>query len=552
MPQAPRSRRARLAALSGQLRADGLTWAQIAARIRQFEHVNSRVAMRLAHGLTQAQVARLWNERWPGDPGTPGLTDKAVSYWETWPESGHEPSLKTLKRLAQLYQCDVGDLIDDGSFSHLDEREQREPGRCEPGRTVITPVAITHASGQVSAAPSGELAPASAGDGLASLLPFLHELGALVDSSPGLAQDCDLAYNCLITSLSRWADTVKRRELLRLVGSAASTAAVAPMLPTLDPGEQQRVAGVLAAPSRVDATALEHIEAVLWHARRQDDVLGPQAALATVLSQRDVLGWLVNGCPAALRPRALALLGTASRLAGWLSFDLGDNRVAWSYYEHARGAAHEARDGALGAQVLCDMSKLATWQGTPRLGIDCAVAAQRWAARTDDLPLKAYAYQVAAVAYAADGQGHALSELEHAEGYLDDSGGGTSVVYFNDRAELALDRSRCCLRLGDSASAASAAQRGLALTNSPRRDYSFYSALATLQLGGARLGAGEVTEAARVFGDVVVLAACDRSPRFTDSLCQCVRELEPWRDVRAVRDLHAQCADAGIELPATR
>jgi hypothetical protein len=120
MPQTYRSRRARLSALSDQLRETGQSWGQIAAVIGEQEHVNARVAMRLAHGYTQAQVARMWNERWPTDAANPGLSDKNVSYWETWPESGHEPSLRTLKRLAQLYQCDVGELVDDGRYSHLD------------------------------------------------------------------------------------------------------------------------------------------------------------------------------------------------------------------------------------------------------------------------------------------------------------------------------------------------------------------------------------------------------------------------------------------------
>jgi hypothetical protein len=48
------------------------------------------------------------------------MTDKVISYWETWPQSGYEPSLKRLKRLARIYQCNIGDLIDDGDFSHLD------------------------------------------------------------------------------------------------------------------------------------------------------------------------------------------------------------------------------------------------------------------------------------------------------------------------------------------------------------------------------------------------------------------------------------------------
>jgi transcriptional regulator with XRE-family HTH domain len=107
------SRRARIAALSRRLRNRGFTWGQIGAQIGREERVNVRVAMRLAHGYTQTEVARLWNVRWPSKSGRAGISDKNVSYWETWPESGHEPSLETYKRLAQLYECDVGDLIED-------------------------------------------------------------------------------------------------------------------------------------------------------------------------------------------------------------------------------------------------------------------------------------------------------------------------------------------------------------------------------------------------------------------------------------------------------
>lgn len=116
-----RSRRARLAALSAQLRAGGRSWADIGRVIEGQERVNARVALRLAHGWTQEQVASRWNEQWPPKVGGAGVTDKNISYWETWPQSGVEPSLKTLRRLAQLYQCDVGQLVDDGDYRHLDE-----------------------------------------------------------------------------------------------------------------------------------------------------------------------------------------------------------------------------------------------------------------------------------------------------------------------------------------------------------------------------------------------------------------------------------------------
>jgi hypothetical protein len=151
MSQVYRSRRERLAALSGQLRAEGMTWSHIGALIRGQERVNARVAMRMAHGWTQAHTARLWNEQWLPGKGSAGITDKHISYWETWPESGHEPSIKTLKRLAQLYQCDVGHLLDDGNYSHLDEARMLADAKAD----VISP----HESGTPSSA-SADIAPA--------------------------------------------------------------------------------------------------------------------------------------------------------------------------------------------------------------------------------------------------------------------------------------------------------------------------------------------------------------------------------------------------------
>jgi hypothetical protein len=107
-----RSKREQRDALTCRLRGEGMTWPQVAARIQAAEHVNKRVAMRLARGLAQWQVARAWNERWPAGDGGPGITDQHISYWETWPHSGREPSAGTLCRLAVIYECGVDDLID--------------------------------------------------------------------------------------------------------------------------------------------------------------------------------------------------------------------------------------------------------------------------------------------------------------------------------------------------------------------------------------------------------------------------------------------------------
>jgi transcriptional regulator with XRE-family HTH domain len=120
MPQRKSSAKKEQAELTGQLRAAGKTWAEIAEILRLRYRVNARVAFRLAHGLTQEQVAEIWNARWP-DERAP-RTSKNVSYWERWPSAtGHQPSLSTLNRLAEIYQCSVSDLLTDcGDHRHLD------------------------------------------------------------------------------------------------------------------------------------------------------------------------------------------------------------------------------------------------------------------------------------------------------------------------------------------------------------------------------------------------------------------------------------------------
>lgn len=166
---------------------------------------------------------------------------------------------------------------------------------------------------------------------------------------------------------------------------------------------------------------------------RQDDALGPQAAPATVLAQRDLVRELLSSTGGPVRDQLLSLLANLSRFAGWLSFDLADYGAADGYYEVARTAAHDARNTELGIMVLCNMSHLATWRGRPRVGIGHALAAQGRAAQISDRRLRAYAFDVAARAFAKDRRERdAAAALERAEIELGEVVDESAWAYFSN------------------------------------------------------------------------------------------------------------------------
>jgi ADP-ribose pyrophosphatase YjhB (NUDIX family) len=100
---------------AARLHNDGATWSQIVATWAHEQDMSPLAAARLAHGLTQQQVADKWNGLWP-DSASP-KTYKQISYWET---GDRQPSRDSLNKLAQIYQCSAGVLLNGEDHTHLD------------------------------------------------------------------------------------------------------------------------------------------------------------------------------------------------------------------------------------------------------------------------------------------------------------------------------------------------------------------------------------------------------------------------------------------------
>ncbi len=521
--------------LARSLRADGRSWVEVATVLQQRYRVNARVAFRYARGWSQRQASDEWNRRWPDEL----KTFKTFSYWEQWPSTtGHAPSFDNFSKLAQLYECAVSDLLVDlPDFRHLDTTTSTQTTALTIHKAGVELVSSNDSAVRTTA--TGLQLP----DNFITLL--IQYLSSLAPSDRGgltMPSDHDQAYYQLVQFLRSWAHTMDRRDVLRVLGWAAAAAS---MFPSINGDERQRVASALGKPSRVDVQTIEHIETVLWRCQRQDDALGPQAALDTVLAQRNLARVLVRECPASLRPRMLSVLSNASRHAGWLSFDLNDFESARYYYEDARASAHEAENVELGAFVLCNMSHLATWQRKPRIGIDHAVAAGEWAKRTDDVALRAYAADVAARAYAADGQSEAcLTALEIAGTALRMTGDQQpSYVYFYDEGQHSSTRCLCHLELHEPQPAAAYAEQSLKTLD---RSYARNVAFVTMNLGIAHIQSNELDEAARLLGEAGEIVAVNSSARLVGQLKQARTDMQPWQRTAAVRTLDDRLASYGL------
>ncbi|MGI9003304.1 MAG: hypothetical protein ACR2GH_16880 [Pseudonocardia sp.] len=527
MSDEPRSKKAAQARLTAKLRAENKTWTEVAQHFAQCYQVTMLVAFRLAHGWSQNQVAEQWNDHWPDEP----KTFKSFSCWENWLSStGHEPSLRTLDRLAQLYECSVGDLLSDrADYRHLD-----------PATRPVSTDAADHRDVE----PDGRQVP----DNLATLLVMqLEAMTTPTGKHPPGPREREEIFDNLVRFLTAWGHTVRRRYILQILASAAPIAAAALLADMSSYDEQVRVVSAIQTPSRVDAAVIENIEQVLRHCIRQDDAIGPQAVLDTVLVQRNLVRTMLPECPSELRPRLLSLFSDLSRCAGWCACHLTDFDSAWYFYEQARLAAHEAENTELGTFVMCLMSQLATLQGRPRVGIDHAVAAQNWVRHIDDVPIQAYTFDVAARAYAYNGQhGACLAELEKAGqlvATLPQRDPATSLFSKYGPGTFASTQSLCFLQLADTARTVQAANTSLKLLDTSLvRDIAFTK----FDLVGAYTQSREVEHAAEIFGEAAVLVVRNRSVTLLRQLHDCRAQLDPWKHTRAIRSLDDKLGSYGL------
>ncbi|MEV5410570.1 hypothetical protein AB0K60_17220 [Thermopolyspora sp. NPDC052614] len=538
MPRKPRSLKQEMDRLTAELREAGWTWTQVAAEYRRRYRLNPRQAFREAHRLTQAAVTLRWDALWPDDP----LSVRKLGWWEAWPgPTGHEPPLAALNRLARIYQCRTTDLID------AEDHTPADPNTPHPPDSNVRPVG--HAAQPDRAA---NLTFESVED----VLPSLPPRSPAATVSPGglLRRE----FSDLVHALTRWAERMKRRDALALLGAAATSAYASPTFERLNSDELERLGSAVTDPARIDGATITHIEAILHHSMRQEYALGPHAALETVLAQRHLVHHLLTaGVEEHNRVRLLSLLANLSRCTGWMLFNLGDFNAAEHYFAHARTSAHEAGDDAVAALVLANWSQLATWRGNPRQGLDHALAATRWAHQAGSQLLAAYAHDVEARAYAgivsrsaaAESRGdrtrclRALDQAHNALTRIDTGDPATGLVYNYCDANRISTNASCLITMNYRPTQALDAARTALTRIDPAVTHTI--AFTHLWIARAHLHLRDIEEACE---ELARAATTHRNayPRLTHTITEIREKLSPWNRTRAVARLDEQLHTIGL------
>lgn len=350
----------------------------------------------------------------------------------------------------------------------------------------------------------------------------------------------------LMQVVARLVRALGRRDAMQLAGSVLAAAG----LSGLDADECTRLARAVDSPRRVDAQVVRNLAAMLTHSKRLEDQLGPCQVFETVMAQHRLVHRLLDGSGFAdelRRPLNLVDSNMASTIGGYL-VEMGHPGEGRGYFQHARKAAHDARNTVYAAYAAANIGSAAFDLADMPAALDSAAAARSLAARTNDLRLKAFAERTAADAYALDGQyGPSMLAYDRAHDFLTTASGNTldSPAYWVHHGSIDSRRSLLLSRLGKPQEALDAAITALAQFDP---SYVGRYTLCQVRLGHSLVLSKDITEAARVLGEAA--AQAHLYPRLMAELHTARGLMQPWENTHAVTTLDAQLHACGL-LPTT-
>lgn len=349
----------------------------------------------------------------------------------------------------------------------------------------------------------------------------------------------------LMAVVTRLVRTMGRRDAMRTAGLVLAAVG----LSNLDADECARVAQALESPERIDAQVIRNLAASLTQSKRLEDKLGPGEVLDTVVSQHGLVRRLRRGrCPEHLvKPLCVVDSNMASTI-GTCLLNMNQPEAATGYFGHARKAGHDAGNAGCAAYAAANACMAAFLRGDTPTALDTAAAARSLAARTDDAQLKALTEQMAAAAYARDGQyGPCMAASSRAHELLDSPDGRSadSPAYWVHHGTVDSQRSLFLCLLGRPKDAVEAATNARARFN---RTFVGSYGRCQVRLGHALALSKEIPEAAGVLGDAAGHA--DLSPRLTQELHAARALMQPWENTKPVKTLDTRLQAHGL-LPTS-
>ncbi|MGH3755174.1 MAG: helix-turn-helix domain-containing protein [Pseudonocardiaceae bacterium] len=345
--------------------------------------------------------------------------------------------------------------------------------------------------------------------------------------------------------LKRLTDLVGRRDAIALGGQVLAAVGVA----GLDEDEIIRIAHAVAAPGRVDNATVTHLRHTLRTSQALEDQLGPQEVIAAVMAQLSLVrGLLEGGVPDVYYRPLQEMAARIAAVLGGYYVNLLDYERARICFRYARRKAHVAQSPACGAQAAAKLTWSHFLAGDVVSALDCAQVTLGLGSQTPDLRVKAFSAEMAAAAYAANGQHRDCMRLhDRAKDLLARAGDADSAdpLYWLSDGIFDGQQARYLLALHRPKDALGAVM--YALDGIPE-SYVQLRGFSRVIRGRAMLATQEIDSAAHELAEAISVAHL--APRLAADLLAARTELQRWRQRDSVRALDEQLAASGMWIPA--
>ncbi|MEU5691255.1 helix-turn-helix transcriptional regulator [Actinosynnema sp. NPDC020468] len=271
---------------------------------------------------------------------------------------------------------------------------------------------------------------------------------------------------------------------------------------------------------RIGVGTVEVVEARVVELRRLDDVVAGGELLPVVLREWDSAVGLVREAAfsSVVRRRLLVAVAELAQLAGWVSGDVGRRAEAERLFLGGVGAAEEAGDRVLGAQLFSSLGYQCTNSGRHRDGVLLARTAVQGGIPATPVVRALFLDRLAwacAKSGDRDGARRALDGVEAAYERRSPDLVEPEWVYWFDRNEIDVMAGRCLIELGMPGVAGPLVEAAVARYPVERsREVAFY----LTWLAEAHARNGERDAAADVFARAVEHAARMPSARSDERL----------------------------------